>query len=71
LDTILLKAAGNAISTLCVASEVIRRRIPGLHQVNHLTSVDITDEYDNREEGPTKVNRKLTLLEIKLTKKPE
>jgi len=37
LDFVILKAAGKAIPTLCVASEVIRRRFKGLHSVNNIT----------------------------------
>jgi len=51
LDTIILKAAGAAIPVLCVATEIIRRRVFELHQITNITYSSVVDEYEPTEEG--------------------
>ena len=53
-------------------SEVIRRKVEGLHQVLNITEKKIVDTWEPREEGliTVKQERFLTILEVTLTKKP-
>lgn len=55
------------------ASEIIRRRVAGLHQINTITSTEIEEVYEPLEEGLVRVveKKRLSLLLIKLTLKPE
>ena len=59
---VIIKATGNAISRACIVAEVLKHRINGLHQINKLSSIQVTDQGN--------VQRFLTLLDIKLTLNP-
>lgn len=69
LPTILLKASGNAAKSACQIAEILRHKIKGLHQLNELKTVSVTDEYEPREAGLERVvvERKLAVLEIQLS----
>jgi len=51
--------------------EVLKHRIEGLHQMNLLKSIKITDKYEPKEEGLdiVYIDRFITLMEIVLFKK--
>ena len=71
LDTVLIKASGNAAKSACQVAEILRHRIVGLHQLTDLKTISVVDEYEPREEGLDKVTveRKLAVLEINLSLK--
>ncbi len=48
---IVLKAMGRAINKTVTIAEIIKRRIPNLHQITTIDSTDITDVYEPLEEG--------------------
>uniref|UniRef100_A0A8R7Q8E1 DNA/RNA-binding protein Alba-like domain-containing protein n=1 Tax=Triticum urartu TaxID=4572 RepID=A0A8R7Q8E1_TRIUA len=48
---IVLKAMGQAISKTVAITEIIKKRIPGLHQDTTISSVSITDVWEPIEEG--------------------
>ncbi|MQM13428.1 hypothetical protein Taro_046348 [Colocasia esculenta] len=48
---IVLKAMGQAISKTVAIAEVIKKRIPGLHQDTTISSASITDVWEPIEEG--------------------
>ena len=50
-NEVLLKAMGRAISRTVTIAEIIKRRIPGLHQVTKIDSTGITDVWEPLEEG--------------------
>ena len=67
-NEVIIKGAGHAISTVIPLVELLKRRIPNLHQVNTLTHFTVTDQgYD---EGET-INRRIVLLTVKLTQEPK
>ena len=70
-DTLHYSACGGAISKLIVVAEVLKHRIPGLHQINTLKCIKVKDTYEPKEEDldTVIVERFITLLEIVLTTK--
>src|SRR5690606_18597284 len=48
---IVLKAMGRAINKTVTIAEILKRQIPGLHQITTIDSTDITDVYEPLEEG--------------------
>jgi DNA-binding protein Alba len=48
---IVLKAMGRAINKTVTIAEIIKRRIPNLHQITEIDSTDITDTWEPLEEG--------------------
>jgi len=71
-DSVIIKAAGNAAVKCVLVAEILRHRIPDLHQINRITQTEIKDLYKPKEEGldPVTITKILPVLEIKLTKKP-
>ena len=71
IETIVLKATGIATKGACLVAEILRHRIPNLHQLNVLKTITVLDEYEPTEEGLDKVvvDRKLAVLEIFLSNK--
>jgi len=69
MDKIIIKASGNAAKSACQIAEILRHRILGLHQQNHLKTTPVIDEYEPKEEGldTVVVERKLAVLEIHLS----
>ena len=53
-------------------AEVLKRRVPGLHQITEVKEKEITDVYEPREEGLVRVEQKrfLTIIEVTLTQNP-
>jgi DNA-binding protein Alba len=50
-NEVILKAMGRAINKTVTIAEIIKRRIPNLHQITEISSTDITDVYEPLEEG--------------------
>jgi len=50
-EEITLKAMGKAINKTVAIAEIIKRRIPGLHQITEIDSTDIKETYTPIEEG--------------------
>jgi len=65
-----IKATGTALATAVTIVEIIKRRFKGLHQVTHLGSTEIVDEYEPLEEGLDKVTdvRQVSYIEVTLSK---
>ena len=66
-----LSSLGEAITKSVTIAEIVKHRVKGLHQVNEISTIVIDDEYEPIEEGldRMKVSRKLTCLQIVLSKK--
>ena len=69
-DEVILSSLGEAITKSVTIAEIVKHRVPGLHQVNEISTIVIDDEYEPIEEGLTAMTlkRKLTCLQIHLTK---
>ena len=65
-ESVVLKAAGRAISRLVPLAELIKRRIKGLYQDSKLSSLTVTDTARNGET----IERKIVMLVITLSKQP-
>ncbi|KAG6393545.1 hypothetical protein SASPL_147788 [Salvia splendens] len=66
---VVLKAMGQAISKAVAIGEIIKNRIPGLHQNISTSSTTITDAYEPIEEGlnPLEMKRQVSLISIALS----
>ncbi|XP_073157262.1 uncharacterized protein [Henckelia pumila] len=66
---IVLKAMGQAISKTVVIAEIIKRRIPRLHQDTAISSVSVTDTFEPIEEGLETVEqtRHVSMISITLS----
>nr|CCC90090.1 unnamed protein product [Trypanosoma congolense IL3000] len=71
-DTVKISAMGSAIRTAVYVAEVLRRRVPGLHQTIDISSEVIRDEYEGIGEKKDKVEveRKVSTILITLSLKP-
>ena len=67
-----IKAAEKLIDRALWVAEVIKRKVPGLHQVIQISEKKIVDVFMPKEEGLVKVEKErfLTIIEITLTKEP-
>ncbi len=67
-----VKAADRLMDRALWVAEVIKRRVPGLHQIIEIKEREIVDVYEPREEGLVRVEQKrfLTIIEVTLTKEP-
>ncbi|KAJ4889546.1 serine/threonine-protein phosphatase 1 regulatory subunit 10-like [Raphanus sativus] len=70
-DEVIFKAMGKAINKSVTIAELIKRRIPGLHQHASIGSIDITDTWEPKEEGllPIETKRHVSVITITLSKK--
>ncbi|KAK6922891.1 DNA/RNA-binding protein Alba-like [Dillenia turbinata] len=70
-NEIILKAMGRAINKTVMISELIKRRIVGLHQNTSIASTDITDMWEPLEEGllPLETTRHVSMITITLSTK--
>jgi len=70
-NEVILKAMGRAINKTVTIAEIIKRRIPGLHQITSIDSTDITDVWEPIEEGLNNVEttRHVSSLQIILSTK--
>ncbi|KAK3003915.1 hypothetical protein RJ639_019040 [Escallonia herrerae] len=68
---IVLKAMGQAISKTVAIAEIIKRRVPVLHQDTAISSVSLTDTYEPLEEGlfPVETTRHVSMISISLSTK--
>ncbi|TVU48284.1 hypothetical protein EJB05_07914 [Eragrostis curvula] len=68
---IVLKAMGQAISKTVAIAEIIKKRIPGLHQDTVISSISITDVWEPIEEGlvPLEMTRHVSMISISLSPK--
>jgi len=66
-DTIVLKATGRAINKAVTTAEVVKRRIPDLHQITALDTLEITDEWEPTEQGLKTVETKRRVASITIT----
>ncbi|KAF8077448.1 hypothetical protein N665_1035s0010 [Sinapis alba] len=66
---IVLKAMGQAISKTVAISEILKSRIPGLHQDVTISSMSITDVFEPTEEGlvPVELTRHVSMIAITLS----
>lgn len=66
---IVLKAMGQAISKTVAIAEIIKKRIPRLHQDTAISSVSITDVWEPIEEGlvPLEMTRHVSMISITLS----
>ncbi|OMO50451.1 DNA/RNA-binding protein Alba-like protein [Corchorus capsularis] len=66
---IVLKAMGQAISKTVAIAEIIKKRIPRLHQDTAISSVSITDVWEPMEEGlvPVEMTRHVSMISITLS----
>lgn len=66
----MLSSLGEAITKTVTIAEIVKHRVPGLHQINEISTIVIDDEYEAIEEGLKNMTlkRKLTCLQIRLTK---
>eukprot|EP00741_Cyanophora_paradoxa_P005034 tig00000842_g4876.t1 len=69
-NEVVLKAMGRAINKTVTIAEIIKRRIPGLHQLTKIDSTDITDVWEPIEEGLNKLEttRHVSMVTITLSK---
>mmetsp|Transcript_9820 Transcript_9820/g.13542 ORF Transcript_9820/g.13542 Transcript_9820/m.13542 type:complete len:343 (-) Transcript_9820:110-1138(-) len=70
LRAVTFRAMGQAINTTVEVVESVKRTIPGLHQLNEISSSEITDVYEPLYEGlrTVKVTRRVARIEITLSK---
>ncbi|VVA95442.1 unnamed protein product [Arabis nemorensis] len=68
---VVFKAMGRAINKTVTIVELIKRRIPDLHQNTSIGSTDITDTWEPIEEGllPLETTRHVSMITITLSKK--
>ncbi|KAK6937668.1 DNA/RNA-binding protein Alba-like [Dillenia turbinata] len=66
---IVLKAMGQAISKTVAIAEIIKKRVPRLHQDTAISSVSITDVWEPIEEGlvPLEMTRHVSMISITLS----
>eukprot|EP00884_Botryococcus_braunii_P010424 jgi/Botrbrau1/19383/Bobra.0338s0013.1 len=71
-EAVLLKAMGRAINKTVTIAEIIKRRIPGLHQNTQIGSVGITDTWEPLEEGleTLETTRHVSVITITLSTTP-
>ncbi|XP_010533944.1 PREDICTED: keratin, type II cytoskeletal 1 isoform X2 [Tarenaya hassleriana] len=69
-NEVVFKAMGRAINKTVTIVELIKRRIPGLHQNTSIGSTDITDTWEPLEEGllPLETTRHVSMITITLSK---
>ncbi|KAK4768515.1 hypothetical protein SAY87_003656 [Trapa incisa] len=68
---IVLKAMGQAISKTVAVAEIIKKRLPRLHQDTAISSISITDVWEPIEEGLVSVEmtRHVSMISITLSTK--
>ncbi|KAH0450503.1 hypothetical protein IEQ34_021195 [Dendrobium chrysotoxum] len=69
---IMLKAMGQAINKAVALAEILKNRIPGMHQDTSIGSVSITDVWEPIEEGlvPLEMTRHVSMISISLSTRP-
>ncbi|CAM9582367.1 unnamed protein product, partial [Phaeothamnion confervicola] len=67
-----LKACGRAINKTVTIAEILKRRVPGLHQITELSTVDVVEVYAPLEEGLDHIEntRHVSCLAVTLSRAP-
>lgn len=70
--SVILKAMGKAINKTVTIAEIMKRRIAGLHQNTSISSVELRDHWEPKEEGldPIDTTRHVSVITITLSKEP-
>lgn len=68
-EAVTLKGMGRAINKTVTIAEIIKRRIPNLHQLTEIGSVNITDTWEPLEEGlnTLETTRHVSVISITLS----
>eukprot|EP00210_Caulerpa_lentillifera_P000693 g670.t1 len=71
-QTLVLKGMGRAINKTVTLAEILKRRIPNLHQLTNIGSVEITDSWEPKEEGlnELEITRHVSVITITLSTEP-
>lgn len=71
-NLVTIKAAERVIDRALWVAEVVRRKVPDLHQIINISETKIVDIYEPKEEGLVRVEQErfLTVIEITLTRTP-
>jgi DNA-binding protein Alba len=69
---VILKAMGRAINKAVTIAEILKRRVPGLHQITRVHSTEVTDVWEPIEEGLDRIEttRRISSISIILSTKP-
>ena len=72
VDEVRIRAMGRAIHKAVSVAEVVKRRMPQLHQVNEIGSIDVDEAWEPLEEGLDRVEttRHVSFIVIALSKSP-
>jgi DNA-binding protein len=65
--TLVIRAMGQAIHRAITVAEILKRRVPGLHQLNELSAIPVVDVYEPIEEGLDRVEMKRNVSCISVT----
>jgi len=67
-----IRATGNAIVKAIILTELVKRRIGDLHQINKIHSLEIVDVYQPKVQGmdPIEQKRRVTAMDTILSKEP-
>ena len=69
INDVNLSATGNAIPKLIETVEVVKHRVPNIHQTNSISTIVVKDEYKPKADGVNIfVERDLAVLKINLSK---
>ena len=70
-ETIKITSTGNAIWKAITIAEIVKHRVPNLHQINSISTLKTIDEYKPLEEGldVVKIERYLACFQILFTTK--
>lgn len=67
-----LRAMGKAINRTVAIAEILKRRVPGLHQITTISSTELTDVWEPNEEGLDRIEtvRRASTIAIVLSTEP-
>ena len=70
LPYIKFKASGSAIASLVNIAEILKKTIPGIHQVNKIYTLNYEQDYEPKEKGLNHVTivRNVPILEVSFYK---
>ncbi len=70
LPYIKFKASGSAIASLVNIAEILKKTIPGIHQVNKIYTLKYEQDYEPKEKGldHVKIVRNVPILEVNFYK---
>lgn len=69
-DTIMINGMASAIHKAVSVAEIVKHRVPGLHQITEISSEEVTDVYEPvKEEGENlTINRQVSTIRITLSR---